>query len=197
MNINKLIKKDKKKQKIFIIIMIIIALLCPLTLTITGIQNIFLIIYLFVLEFLICISILYNLNNYRLEYEVINNKLRLKLGILSNFIVILCDKVVLVHTQGRGENIEIIIVCNVSLKSTYLKPVTRAFLKKYSGMKTEVEKIRGNDFNTILYYISIKSGSLKKYELLDTIYKNCVKAKYTDNAIENIQIARGQKKLKF
>ena len=33
---------------------------------------------------------------------------------------------------------------------------------------------------------------LKKYNLLDEIYKNCVRASYTSSAIENIKIAREQ-----
>ena len=33
---------------------------------------------------------------------------------------------------------------------------------------------------------------LKKYLLLDCIYRNCVKAIYTDYSIQNIKIARGQ-----
>ena len=46
--------------------------------------------------------------------------------------------------------------------------------------------------DTIFYYQVIKRGGLKKYLLLDTIYKNCVKAVYTDDCIQNIKIARGQ-----
>lgn len=197
MNIQKLIKKDKKNHNQFIFVMVLIALICPITLALTGIQNIFFIIYLFLIEFLVFFAMLYNLNNYKLEYEINNNKLKLKTGILSKVNVILCDKVVLVHTQGKIENIEIILICSMSLKSTYLKPVTRTFFKKYCGMYLKLEEIKKNNQDMILYYISIKGGSLRKYELLDSIYKNCVKAKYTDEAIESIKIARGQKKLKI
>ena len=35
----------------------------------------------------------------------------------------------------------------------------------------------------------------KKFKLLDDIYKNCVTATYTNDSIENIKTARGQKNL--
>ena len=49
--------------------------------------------------------------------------------------------------------------------------------------------------NTIYYFQIIKYGELKKYMLLDNIYKSCVNAIYTEAAIENIKIARGQKEI--
>ena len=40
------------------------------------------------------------------------------------------------------------------------------------------------------YFQIIRKGALNKYILLETIYKNCVKATYTTAAIDNIKIAR-------
>ncbi len=45
------------------------------------------------------------------------------------------------------------------------------------------------------YIYNKKRGALKKFKLLDDIYKNCVTATYTNDSIENIKIARGQKNL--
>lgn len=42
------------------------------------------------------------------------------------------------------------------------------------------------------YFQVIRRGGLKKYLLLDLIYKNCVRATYTEESIQNIKIARGQ-----
>jgi hypothetical protein len=59
----------------------------------------------------------------------------------------------------------------------------------------EYIKIKKLNPENMFYFLTIRKGSLVKYNLLDTIFKNCVKATYTLDAIENIKIARGQKEI--
>lgn len=193
MDIHKLIKKDRKSYKLFLFIMILISVICPFGLLASGVMSKFLIIYLCVIECLIIFAVLRKINSYKLEYKLYNNRIKYKVGLFSKGNSIICDKIKLVHTVGSGNNIEIILITDVKLKSTYVKPITKSFYKKYPELLEKVRIIFNNEKST-LYYISINQGSFKKYLLLDTIYKNSVKAKYTDNAIENIKIARGQKK---
>ena len=65
-------------------------------------------------------------------------------------------------------------------------------LKKIPNIQKEYNKIKENNHGSLIYYQVIKKGGLRKYLLLDIIYKNCVKATYTEQCIENIKIARGQ-----
>ena len=127
-----------------------------------------------------------------LEYSCSNNKLRFKNGLLSNESVILCDKVALVHTEKMEEDMDIIIVTTVNFKNKSLKPIGSIFLKRYPLASEEYKRIKELQPENIYYYQVIRRGGLKKYMILDTIYKNCVRATYTDECIQNIKIARGQ-----
>ena len=59
-------------------------------------------------------------------------------------------------------------------------------------LKFSNKKIKEKNPDKKYYFQVIKRGGLKKYLLLDSIYRNCVKAVYTDESIQNIKIARGQ-----
>ena len=116
----------------------------------------------------------------------------IRTGIISKESLIFCDKVVMVHTEKMEDEMEIVIVTSVNFKNRNLKPALKVFLKRYSSAKEEFLKLKSKNPETIFYYQVIKKGGLKKYLLLDCIYKNCVKAIYTDDCIQNIKIARGQ-----
>ena len=87
---------------------------------------------------------------------------------------------------------EIIIVTNVKFKNKRLKPITKGFMHRYPEVAKEYEKLHKKNPEIIYYFQIVRKGALKKYLMLDQIYKNCVKAVYTTSAIENIKIARGQ-----
>ena len=128
-----------------------------------------------------------------LKFYYKNNILKLKSGIFSGYTYIQCDKVLLVHTDRNNDEIEIIIITSRKNKKT--KVITRKFKNKYRDIEDEYMRLKRIDQNTIYYFQVIKYGELKKYMLLDNIYKSCVNAIYTEAAIENIKIARGQKEI--
>ncbi|MEQ8196421.1 MAG: hypothetical protein ABRQ27_00160 [Clostridiaceae bacterium] len=109
--------------------------------------------------------------------------------------LIFCDKVALVHTEKRGEEMNVIIVSSVNFKNKYFKLVDGNILKRYPDFAEEYLKVKKLNPENTYYYVFIRKGSLKKYMLLDTMFKNCVKAVFSSNAIENIKISRGQKEL--
>lgn len=192
MNIYTAIKKEKSSVKRFIIFMLILSIVLPVVLLITNLLNPFYLIYLCFIEFLIAISILLKLNGYRVDYKCVNNRLIFKCGILSSTSLILCDKVVLVHTNKSDYDMKIIIITSVSFKNNLLRPINPNFLKKHFKIRKELEKIQEKNPEKTYYVQIIRKGGLKKYLLLDCIYRNCVKAVYTDYSIQNIKIARGQ-----
>ncbi|AOR22593.2 hypothetical protein BGI42_02190 [Clostridium taeniosporum] len=172
--------------------MIILSITLPAVLLITNLFNLFYLMYLALIEFLIAISILVKLNSYKVEYKCNNNRLIFKTGILSSTSLILCDKVVLVHTNRSDYDMEIIIITSVAFKNNLLKPINHDLFKRNSRLKKEYEKIQEKNPDKTYYVQIVKKGGLKKYLLLDCIYRNCVKAIYTDYSIQNIKIARGQ-----
>jgi hypothetical protein len=195
MKINKALKKESKNTKRFFILMFIIFLLLPVLLLLSQIKSIFIIIYLCVLEILIIISCISKLNYHKLKFSVKNNSLKLNSGCFSKESIVVCDKVALVHTDKMKEDMEIILVTTSNFRNKDLKPITKTFVKKYPEASDLYIKIKRINPEKVYYYQIIKRGALKKYKLLDEIFKNCVKAQFTGSAIDNIKIAREQREL--
>ena len=192
MNIFKAIKRERKQVKRFYVVMISIAVSLVIFLFLKGLTTPFYLCYLIFIEFLIFISIINKINYHKLTYICNNNRLMYKSGLFSNESLIFCDKVVLVHTEKMEDEIEIVVVTNVNLRNKSLKHIGKSFLKRYPLLTEDYLKVKKLYPDTIFYYNVIKKGGLKKYILLDEIYKNCVKAVYTEECIENIKISRGQ-----
>ena len=192
MNIFKAIKRERKQVKRFYVVMISIAVSLFILVFLKGLTTPFYLGYLIFIEFLIFIAIINKINYHKLTYVCNNNRLRYKCGLFSNESLMFCDKVVLVHTEKMEDEMEIILVTNVNLRNRALKHIGKGFLKKYPLLTEDYLKLKKLHPDTIFYYNVIKKGGLKKYILLDEIYKNCVKAIYTEECIENIKIARGQ-----
>ena len=192
MDIYTAIKKEKSHLKIFLIIMVIIASFLPIILTITGLTRMFYISYVIFIEFLIVIAIIIKMNSYKVEYRCLSNRLMFKTGIFAKEYLIICDKVVLVHTNKSDYDLEIIVITSIVFKNRGLRLIDKNFLKRYPQVIDEYEAIKQQSPKRDYYFQVIKRGGLKKYLLLDVIYRNCVKAIYTDESIQNIKISRGQ-----
>lgn len=192
MDIYTAIKKERFHLKLFFITMFIISIILPISIVLTNMTKLFYLIYLGVIEFLILMSIIIKLNHYRVVYRCSNNRLLLKTGIFSKDNLIICDKVALVHTSKSDYDLEIIILTSVKFKNRSLRKVDKSIFRRYPQIKKEYEYIKKLNHGKEYYFQVIRRGGLKKYLLLDLIYKNCVKAIYTEDSIQNIKIARGQ-----
>lgn len=194
MYIDKAIKKQKKQYKNFMLVMCFIFLMLPIILFLTGLnKNLFLDAYLILIEIIIMFSIFVRFNIEKLEFTCINNKLKIIQGVSKRTYILLCDKVDLVHTENSNEDIKIIIVISGRFRNKKIRPIGIEVLKRYPALSYEYLKIKKRNPEIVYYYIVVKKGALKKYSLLDTIYRTCVKAVYTEDSIENIRIARRQK----
>lgn len=192
MDIYRAIKREKVHLKIFLVTMVVIAIMLPMTLLITGLTTILYISYVFFIEFLIIIAIIIKMNGYKVEYRYLSNRLMFKTGILTKENLIICDKVSLVHTNKSDYDLEIVLITNIVFKNNALRPVDKNFLKRYPQIVKEYDIIKQINPQNEYYFQVIKRGGLRKYLLLDSIYRHCVKAIYTDESIQNIKIARGQ-----
>lgn len=192
MDIFKAIKKESKFLKRFYTIMVILSISMPLALYLTGIYSTFYLIYLLIVEGLIFIAIINKINSTKISYICSNNRLKFKCGIFSKESLIFCDKVVLVHTEKMEYDMEIFIFSTVNFKNKNLRLVGKSLINKIPNIEKEYLKIKKANEGKIIYCQVVKRGGLKKYLFLDTIYKNCVKATYTSECIENIKISRGQ-----
>lgn len=192
MDIYMAIKKEKSHFKIFLITMGVILIILPIVLITTGLTTIFYISYMIFIDFLIVIAIITKMNSYRLEYRCSNNRLMFKAGIFVKEHLIICDKVALVHTNKSEYDLEIVLITSIIFKNKGLRPIDKNFLKRYPQIIEKYNDIKQQNPKRDYYFQIVKRGGLKKYLLLDSIYKNCVKSIYTDESIQNIKISRGQ-----
>ena len=192
MDIYTAIKKERFNLKVFFITMFVISIILPIAVILTNLTTIFYLSYLGVIEFLIVISIIIRLNYYKVIYRCSNNKLIFKIGIFTKENLIICDKVALVHTNKSDYDLEIVIITSVKFKNRSLREIDKNFFRRYPQVESEYNYIKKLNPDKEYYFQVIKRGGLKKYLLLDIIYKNCVKAIYTEESIQNIKIARGQ-----
>ena len=131
MDIYKAIKMEKKSLKRFYRLMGILFIGLPLSVYLTGVRTIFFLVYLLIIELLIISAVINKLNYYSLRYSYNANKLNIKNGLFANNNLILCDKVILVHTEKMESDMEIIIISTMNFRNKNLKPVVNGFLKKY------------------------------------------------------------------
>ena len=192
MNIYKAIKLERKHLKVFLVTMFLISIILPMALVLTDLTTLFYLSYLAFIEILIVMAIIIKLNAYRVEYTCLNNRLTFKTGIFTRERLIICYKVALVHTNKSDYDLEIVLITNVVFRNKSLRPVDDNFLKRYPQIRSEYANLKQLYPNKKYYFQVIRRGGLRKYLLLDSIYRNCVKAIYTDESIQNIKIARGQ-----
>lgn len=195
MFIDKAIKKQDKSYGRFINFMIFLIVLFPLVLAILDVKNLYFYLYLAILEIAIIIAIVRIKEKMELKYICKNNFLRIKISLFIKSIKLICDKIVLVHTEKKGDEIEIIVITTARVGKRAFKLVGKILLKSHPALEEEYNKIKKANKDTNYYYMVIKNGGFKKFILLDDLYKNCVKAKFTGDTIENIKIARGQKEI--
>lgn len=192
MKIDKALRKQNRNKKIYFISMFFLAMFLPMITFLASIKSKFILIFLLIIEVLIFLSIIIKINYYKLEFMCTINRLRFSNGLFSNKNLVLCDKVAIIHTNKDKEDMEIIIVTNMKFKNKKLKPITKGFVRKYPEIEKEYKKLQKRNPEIIYYFQIVRRGALKKYLMLDQIYRNCVNASYTNSAIENIKIARGQ-----
>lgn len=192
MEINKALKRIRKKENIFFIIMGILSVSIPTLAYLANLKNTFIYVYIMIIEILILIAILSRINTCTLKFKYYNSRFKIRQGLFLKESIILCENVAIVHTSKEREDVEIIIVTSSKFRNKKARPVTKGFLKKYPEVEREYNRLKKINEEQPYYFQIIRNGSLRKYIFLENIYTTCVKSAYTPAAIESIKIARGQ-----
>ena len=192
MEINRALKRIRKKENIFFNIMGILAVLIPTLAYLANLKNTFIYVYIMIIEILILIAILSRINTCTLKFKYYNSRFKIRQGLFLRESIILCENVAIVHTSKEREDVEIIIVTSSKFRNKKARPVTKGFLKKYPEVEREYKRLKKINEEQTYYFQIIRNGSLRKYIFLENIYTTCVKSAYTPAAIESIKIARGQ-----
>ncbi|MHC6181278.1 hypothetical protein ACYUJ6_15755 [Clostridium sp. JNZ X4-2] len=196
MNIDKTIRRQKRAYRIFMLSVCLIFFILPVCLILTSKFYTFYITYLVLLEVLIFLAIIIKINNSLLDFTYDGYKLKINMGIKSGRLNIICDKIVLVHVEeytqrNTGEyGFRIILLSTSKFRSDRMIPIHRGFLRKHAYIAHEYNKLKVLRPEDKFYYTIIKRGELSKYPFLNTVYKSCVYAWFTQATIEKIKYYR-------
>ncbi|MGH4126144.1 MAG: hypothetical protein ACREV6_24830 [Clostridium sp.] len=187
MNINKAIRKQKKTYKGFMLSMCFIFVLLPIMLIVSKIANAYLVIYLVCNELLIAIVVILRFNEEYIDFKLEGYKISIWCGIAKVKFIIVCKKVAFVHTEDQGKNLELIIITKSKFRNKKIHLIDIYFLKNHPYVAQMYNKIKIENPEETYFYIIIKHGGFKKYILLDDLYRSCVGAIFSDDAIEKIK----------
>ncbi len=134
-----------------------------------------------------CFVVILRINEEYIDFKLEGYKISIWCGIAKVKFIIICKKVALVHTRGQGKNLEIIIITKSRFRNKKIHPVDINFLKKYPYVAQMYNKIKIENPEEEYFYFIIKHGGFRKYILLDDLYKSCVQAVFSDDAIEKIK----------
>jgi hypothetical protein len=187
MDINKAIRKQEKSNKRFLFFLGFVFFALPLVLILSKRFKVFFLIYLLIIEFLILGAIIASINNNFLRYSVEGYKLKLKFRRFGEEFNIICDKVELVHAEGEGAEMSIILLMTSRFRNKRINEVDEMFLRKYAYLSHHYYRIKKINPEINYFYIVVTKGYYHKYRMLDLIYRNCVKAYYTEETVEKIK----------
>ena len=147
----------------------------------------FFIIYLVCIEMMIFFVLLVRFNEEYIDFKVEGYKISIWCGITKAKFIIICKKVALVHAQGQGEELAIIIITKSRVRNKKIHPIDINFSMKYPYVDQMYRKIKILMPEENFFYFIINHGGFKKYILLDDLYKYCEQALFSDDAIEKIK----------
>jgi hypothetical protein len=136
---------------------------------------------------MITLVLLLRFNEEFMEFKLDGYKISIWCGIAKMKFILICNKVAVVHTINRGVNLQIIIITKSRFRNKSINPIDIKFLQKYPYVAQMYNKIKVLDPEQEYFYITIRNGGFRKYNLLDDIYKSCVGAVFSDEAIEKIK----------
>ncbi|MEG0308177.1 MAG: hypothetical protein RR891_01385 [Clostridium sp.] len=195
MDIGKVLKKQVKSYKRFMLSMGFIFILLPIVLFLSKKFNIFFVAYLGVIEVLILSAVLIRYNEEYLKFELNENKITIATVGGRIKYKISYDKVAMIHTIPQERYFEILIITRSRFRNKRMRVVTNKVIEKYKDIGKYYAKIKmPNDGD--YYYFLVKRGGVKKYLLLDMLFRYSVEAIFTENAVENIKEYRKSNKIR-
>lgn len=187
MNIDKAIKKQTGHYKRFVVAICLLLLFLPIMLYISGQTNIFFIIYLSALEMLILFFLAFMANKETLDYKVDIYKIVVSIGFPEKNISLSCEKVELVHAEGTGQDMKLVLIGKSKLRNKYVKPIDIKFLMENPYAGYYYGRLKKKNPEIQYFYTIIKAGGYKKYSLLNEIYIGCTGLSFTEEAITKIK----------
>lgn len=196
MDINKAMRKQSKSYKSFLLLMCFVFFVIQFLFFFSKKYYIFYYVFLVLIDLLILVALIIRINKEKIEFKYDNYYIYIKWGIISKIIRIVCSKIALVHIENVDNNeantidFKIVLISSSKFKNGKMIPISMNFLKKHAYISYHYNKIKMQNPRVVYFYTIISAGKVKKYELLDIIYRTCVYAFFTQATVEKIKLYR-------
>ncbi|MBU3111546.1 hypothetical protein [Clostridium lacusfryxellense] len=150
-------------------------------------MNLFFVIYLVCIEMMIFLGVMLRLNEEYMDFKLDGYKISIWCGIARVKFIIICKKVALVHVDGQGKDLNIVILTTSRFRNKKIHPIDIDFIKQNPYVAKMYYEIKVLMPEENYFYFTINHGGFKKYILLDELYKFCVSAVFSGDAIEKIK----------
>lgn len=190
MNLNKVIRKQNAASNRFTFSMCLIFFALPVALILSHQANILFVLYLVTIELLIILAVLARMNSELFYFKYDGYRIKVKDGLFKQMSSIVCEKVNLVHAEKEDKDIRIIIITKTKFRNKYLRSIGANFLKRYPCAGYHYSRMKKLYPENHYYYLVFRNGGYKKYLFLNELFKQCVHADFTDEAIEQIKKSR-------
>ncbi|EQB89310.1 hypothetical protein J2Z44_000874 [Clostridium punense] len=189
MDIDKVLRKQKKSYKRFMLSMGFIFVLLPIVLQLSGNFNMFFIFYLVLIETLIIFSMVIRHNEEYLVYKLEGTRLTIIVGARKRRYNISTEKVAIVHTIKNEKIFDLMIVTKSRFRNKRLGHLDFRVLEKYPEVEKVYNKVKMPEEGPYFFFI-IRKGGMRKYLLLNLLYKYSSNAIFTESAVERIKETR-------
>lgn len=186
MDIDKVLRKQRKSYKRFMLSMGFIFVLLPIALYISRVFNIFFILYLMVVETLVLFSMLIRYNEEYLSYNINGTKLHIVTGATKIKYSISSEKVAIVHVLPNEKYFDLMIVTKSRFRNKRLHHLDFRVLERYPEVEKIYNKLKMPEEGPY-YFFYVRKGGIKKYLLLNFLYKHCVSATFSESSVEKIK----------
>lgn len=186
MNINKAIRKQKKSFVRFMLTSGFVFFVLPMVLILSGNKNMFFVVYLVIIEIMITILVLRRIDNEYLRFYF-DVRLNMELGLQMQKYSINPEKVVYVDVKNSGNLLNIIIILKSNLRNPRIKKLEYKIISEYPNINNFLKDIIIENIENNYHYLIIDKGGFYKYKLLDLIYRSCVRACFSSNAISKLK----------
>lgn len=147
--------------------------------------NIFFIVYLAIMEFLILAAMLFRYNEEHLRYRILDTRIVIKEGAPHARYIAIFKKIAIVHVFKCDNYFNIMVVSTTRIRNKNFKHLDFKVRDKVPEV-AKLYNITHMPDDDPYYYFLVRKGGAKKYLLLDLLYRNCTDAKFTDQAIEKV-----------
>lgn len=190
MNLNKVIRKQNAASNRFTFSMCLIFFSLPVALILSHQANVLFILYLVTIELLIILAVLARINSELFYFKYDGYRIKVKDGLFKQMSNVVCEKVNLVHAEKEDKDIKIIIITKTKFRNKYLRSIGANFMKRYPCAGYYYSRMKKLYPENHYYYLVFRNGGYKKYLFLNELFKQCVHADFTDEAIEQIKKSR-------